>query len=147
MYPPGVWFADVMSSFSGVTFVQFCFGFLVILSLKPRSFVLLFFVLRYACTPTATCSYLTTSYVYFVTTVCVLFRFCFFLFFVSLEMSLFPSIFVPLPFSLYIESTPYVSFLPDGVFYLVTTGWIFGISLCESSISSIRSQTVDPVLL
>ena len=39
---------------------------------------------------------------------CVLFRFYFFLFFGSLEMSLFPSIFVPFPFSLCLESTPYV---------------------------------------
>ena len=36
----------------------------------------------------------------FFTTVCVLFSFLFLPFFVSLEMSLFPSIFVPLPFSL-----------------------------------------------
>ena len=41
----------------------------------------------------------------FVTSVCVLFRFRFFLFFVSLEMSLFPSIFVPLPFSLCMQSS------------------------------------------
>ena len=26
-YPPGVWFADVTTSFSGVTFVLFCFVF------------------------------------------------------------------------------------------------------------------------
>ena len=41
-------------------------------------------------------------------------------------------------FSLYGE---YVvrSFLPDGVFfYLVTTGWIFDISLCENSNQSIK---------
>ena len=36
---PGVWFADVMTSFSGVTFVLFCFVFVFMLSLKPRSFV------------------------------------------------------------------------------------------------------------
>ena len=28
LYPPGVWFADVMMSFSGVTFVLFCFALL-----------------------------------------------------------------------------------------------------------------------
>ena len=39
LYPPDVWFADVMTSFSGVTFVLFCFAFVFMLSLKPRSFV------------------------------------------------------------------------------------------------------------
>ena len=39
LYPPGVWFADVMASFSGVTFVVFCFVFVFMLSLKPRPFV------------------------------------------------------------------------------------------------------------
>ena len=38
-YSPGVWLADVMTSFSGVTFVFFCFVFVFMLSLKPRSFV------------------------------------------------------------------------------------------------------------
>ena len=37
--PPGVWFADVMTSFSGVPFVLFCFVFVFMLSLKPRPFV------------------------------------------------------------------------------------------------------------
>ena len=47
-------------------------------------------------------------------------------FFVYLEMSLFPSISVPLPFSLCMESRHVVRFpLPDGVFYLMTTGWRF----------------------
>ena len=27
LYPPGFWFADAMTSFSGVTFVLFCFVF------------------------------------------------------------------------------------------------------------------------
>ena len=52
------------------------------------------------------------------------------LFFVSFEMSLFPSILVPSLFSPCVESTSYV--FPFGwmVFlYLVTTGWIFYISL------------------
>ena len=34
-----VWFADAMTSFSGVTFVLFCFVFVFVLSLKPRAFV------------------------------------------------------------------------------------------------------------
>ena len=38
--PPGVWFADVMTSSSGVKFVLFCFVFVLMLfSLKPRPFV------------------------------------------------------------------------------------------------------------
>ena len=97
-----------MLSFSGVTFVLFCFVSVFLLSLKPRPFVQSFFVLRYACAPTATRSYLTTVCVLFVVVVVVVF--------VSLDMSLFPSIFVPLPFfSLYGEYA--VRFpLPNGVF-------------------------------
>ena len=41
---------------------------------------------------------------------------------------------VPLPFSLRMESTSYVFFFRMVFFYLVTTGWIFDISLCENSI-------------
>ena len=65
LYPPGVWFADVMSSFSGIgiTFVFFVFVFM--LSLKPRPFIQSFFVLRYACAPIATRSYLTTVFASF----------------------------------------------------------------------------------
>ena len=37
LYPPGVWFTDAMTSFSGVTFVLFCFVFVFTLSsFKPR---------------------------------------------------------------------------------------------------------------
>ena len=62
----------------------------------------------------------------FVTTVCVLFRSCFFLFFVSLEMSLFPSIFCTITvFSLYGEYVVYF-FLPDGVFLPCDHGLDFG---------------------
>ena len=39
MYPPGVWCADAMASFSGVTLVLFCFVFVFMLSLKPRPVV------------------------------------------------------------------------------------------------------------
>ena len=46
VFPPGVWFADAMSSFSGVhvcfVFVLFRFDFLV--SLKPRPLVQSFFM-------------------------------------------------------------------------------------------------------
>ena len=44
------------------------------------------------------------------------FLFLFLLFFISLEMSLFPSIFVPLPFPLCMERTSYVLPSLDGVF-------------------------------
>ena len=60
---------------------------------------------------------------------------CVFNFLVSLKkMSLFPSIFFPFPFSLCMESTPYV--FPFGMvfFYITTTGWIIYFSLCENSI-------------
>ena len=59
LYPPGVWFADALSSFPGATFVLVSFRFRLytlinMLSLKkPRPFVQSFFVLRYACVPTA----------------------------------------------------------------------------------------------
>ena len=43
LYPPGVWFTDVMTSFSDVTFVLFCFVFVFMLSLKPRPSVQSFF--------------------------------------------------------------------------------------------------------
>ena len=60
---------------------------------------------------------------------------CFFPFFtLFLERSFFPSIFLyhHCRFLLYgVYAVP--SFLPDGVFYLVTTGWIFDVSLCENS--------------
>ena len=57
-------------------------------------------------------------------------------FFLPLEMSLFPSIFVPLPFYLcigeYLARFP----LPDVFFsYLVTTSGIFYTSLCKNSIN------------
>ena len=57
------------------------------------------------------------------------------------EMSLFPSIFfVPLPFSLCMESTSYVLPFRMVFVYLATTGWIFDISLCENSINQINHQ-------
>ena len=50
----------------------------------------------------------------------------FFLFF--FEMSLFPSIFEPLPFSVCMESKSDVVPLRMVFFYLVTTSWIFDMS-------------------
>ena len=85
-----------MLSFSGVTFVFVCFIFVFLLLLKPRPFVQSFFVLRYACAPTATRSYLTT--------VCVLFCFVSSFFVFVMEMSLFLGIFCTITaFSLYGE--------------------------------------------
>ena len=71
----------------------------------------------------------------------------FFSAFVYLEMSLFPSIFVVVPFPLShcMESTSLVlSFRMMVFFYLVTTGWIFDISLYENSINqSINIKSMD----
>ena len=89
-----------MTSFSGVTFVLFCFVFVFMLSSwKPRAFVQSFFDMQAP-----------RSHTYFFLS--------FFFPFVYLEMSLFPSIFFTISafsyFSLYGE---YVvrSFLPNGV--------------------------------
>ena len=104
-----------MSSFSGFTSVLFHFClYTFIEAAAVRSIVL-----RYAGSPTAT-------RVFF-----------FFLFVVLLEMmSLSSSIFCIIAvFSLYGEYVVRFS-LPDGVFYLVTTGCIFYISLCENSIKN-----------
>ena len=93
-------------------------------------------VLRYVCTPTAKRSYLTT--------VCVLF----FPFFFSFgDVVFFRVFFVPLPFSLCMESTrPCVFPFRIVFFYLVTKGWIFDISLlCENSITKKqKNQDVRP---
>ena len=109
----------------------FCFVFVFLLSLKPWSFVQSFFVLRYACVPTATRGCLTAVCVFFVF---VAYFFCFFGDVAFSECS----ISVPLPFSSCMESTWNVS--PFGMlfFYLVTTGWIFCIIVCEHSINSIN---------
>ena len=67
----------------------------------------------------------------FVTTVCVLLRF-----FGDVPFS--ESICAITVFSLYGEYV--VSFsIPDGVIYLVTTGWISNTSLCENSIKLIKT--------
>ena len=65
---------------------------------------------------------------------------CFFLFFLFLEMSPFLSIFVPLLCYVCIENTSHVS--PTAWclnFNLITTGWIFDISLYDQSIN----QSID----
>ena len=81
--------ADLVLPFSAVTFVLLCFVFVIL------PFVKSFLVLRYGCAPTATHSYLPDN--------CLRpFSFSFLPFFISLEISLFPTIFVH--FSLCMES-------------------------------------------
>ena len=104
LYPPGVWFADAMTSYSGVTFVLFCFvllSFIFRLYAFVEAAALRSIVLRYAGAPTAT----RVSF--------------FFPFFVYLETSLFPSIFLyHFRFLFFVWTIEYVlrSFLPDGAF-------------------------------
>ena len=85
---------------------------------KPRPFVQSFFVLRYACVPTAA---RVSSF--------------FFSFFFFFEDVAFPSVFVPLPFSFCKESTSSVSLFRVVFFYLVTMGWSFDIRLYDNSIN------------
>ena len=66
--------------------------------------------------------------------------FCFF--FVSWEVSLFPSILCHSPFPLCMESTLYV-FLPDGAFLPCNHGLDFDISLCENSEKN--HEVADPI--
>ena len=81
-------------------------------------------VLRYAGTPIAT-------------------RVSFFFPFVYFEMPLFPNMFCTIAVSLCTESTPYVISFRMVFSYLVTTGWIFYISLlCENSINKKKSQEI-----
>ena len=62
-------------------------------------------------------------------------RVSFLFIFVHLEMSLFPSVFSFL-YGEYVVR----SFLPDGVFLPMTTGWIFDISLRENSINQLKKK-------
>ena len=121
--PPGVWFADdVMTSFSGVTFVLCCFCFasffVFLLSLKPRPFVQSSFDMQ-ARPDSHTCFFL---------------FFSFFLLFIW-RCRFFRVFFVPFLLSLCVESTSYVIPFRMVCFYLVTTTWIFDISLCENLIN------------
>ena len=104
--------------FSGVTFILFRFVFVFLLSLKPRPFVQSFFVLRYACVPTAT----------------RVFPFSFVFFFGAVG---FFCIFVPLPFYLCVGSASYI-FPFRVVFSAHDQGLDFDISLCENSTNSAR---------
>ena len=129
----GLRYSSSMISIEERLLLLFCFAsfFVSMLSLKPRPFVQLI-VLRYAGVPivnSPTC-----------------FFFCFFFFVVYLEMSLFPSIFLyHFRLSLFVWRVRR-TFFPSGwcLFYLVTTGWIFDISLCENSINQSIRFTREP---
>ena len=98
-------------------FVLFCFVFVFMISLKPRPFVQSSFGKQASRYPPV-------------------FFLLFFPPFVFLEMSLFPSFFLDhFPF-LFVWSTSYVLSFRMVFFYLVTTEWIFDISLCENSIKN-----------
>ena len=98
LYPPGVWFTDAMAFFFSLVLRLFCFASFFVYQVYAfvEAAALRSIVLRYAGVPIATC----VSFFFFL------------LFFVVvyLEMSLFPSIyiFVPFPLSLCMESTSYV---------------------------------------
>ena len=103
-----------------------CYLCLVLLRFRPYAFVeaaaFRLIVLRYAGAPIAT-------------RVFILFLFG------EVAFSVFV-FFLPLPFSLCLESTSYVlSFKMLVFFYLVTTGWIFDISSCENSINQSINHT------
>ena len=122
----GVWFADVMTSFSGVTFVLCCHVFVLMLSLKPRPFLQSFFDMQAPRLPRV--SFLFPLFIW--------------------RCRFFQVFFVPFPLSLCMESTSYVLSFRMVLFYVVTTGWIFDISLCENSINqSISESPVGTVLL
>ena len=114
-----------MLSFSGITFVLFCFVFVFLLFVEAAAVRSIGLRSSIPCAPTATRIYLTT--------ICVLFS----SFFIHLEISLFPSTSVLLPLSLCIESTWYVFPSQMVFFYILTTGWIFYIILCKNSIKTV----------
>ena len=138
-YVSSVRFADAMLSFSGFTLVLVCFVFVFCFHSSPdpssnRSWK----YMRHDMI--ATRSYLTT--------VCVLFCFCFVSFLSLWRCRFFRVLFVPSPFPLYMESTLDVSptqwclkknlnACKPSFCNRVITGWIFYISLCENSIKQV----------
>ena len=107
-----------MPSFSRVTFVLFCFALLRFFGLYAfvEATALRSIVLRYAGAPIA------TSVTFF------------------LKCRFFQVFFVLFPLSLCMESTSYVLSFRMVFFYLVTTGWIFDISLYKNSVKNTISQ-------
>ena len=110
-----------MLSFSGITLVLFRFRLFAFTEAVALRSIVLRSVLRYACVPTVTRSYLTT--------VCVLFRFCFSGNVAFSEYFCFITV-----FSLYKEYVVCFFSFRMVFFYHVTTGWIYYISLYENSI-------------
>ena len=111
-----------MKSFSGFPFVLFCFVFLIMFSLKPQPFVQSPFKCRRP-----------DSHTRFFLSFSLLF---------ILRCRFFRVFFVPLPFSLCMDSSSYVLSFRMVFFYLVTTDWIFDISLCGNSISQSVNQSI-----
>ena len=128
-YPPGVWFADVISSFSGVPFVLHCLVscscFMFLLSLKPRRpFVQSFFDMHAA--PIVARSH-PTNYL------CP--SFCFVSFLFLWEMTLFPRAFCTIAVSSSYRVHVVRLSLLYGVFLNRDHGLDFDDSLCENSIN------------
>ena len=98
--------------------VLFCFVFVFNLSLKPRSFVQSSFDMQ---APRQPHVFLILSFFW--------------------RCRFFRVFFVPFTLSLCMESASYVLSFRMVFFYLVTTGWIFDISLCDNSISSIKQPS------
>ena len=126
MYPPGVWSADAMTSFSnGVTFVfvflRFRFRFRLYAFVEAAA--LRSIVLRYAGAPIATrVSFFFSPFLY-------------------LEMSLFPSIFCTIAaFSMYYGEYVVRSFLPNDVFLPYGHGLDFLHQLTYVIIQSVNQQ-------
>ena len=102
LYPPGVWFADAITPFSGVTFVLFCFVFRLYALIEAATLRLI--VLRYAGAAIAS-------------------RVSFFFFPLFIwRCRFFRVFFVSLPGGFCIESTSYVLSFRTVFFYLVATG-------------------------
>ena len=123
LYPPGVWLADAMASFYGVSFLLFCFVFVFMLTLRrgpssnrpsicrrPDSHTCFFFLLFF----------------FFIWRDVAFSEYCLYHF-----------------RSLCISSTSYVLSFRIAFFNLVTTGWIFDISLCENLCENLMNQSIN----
>ena len=143
MYPAGVWFADVMSSFSGVTFVLFRFRLYAFIEASTLRLI----VLRYTCRTgnltrlihtLAICDHTDMrpdSHTQLPNNCLRPFLFLF------LGDVAFSEYFCTIAaFSLCTESTSYVFSFRMVFFYLVTTGWTFDVSSCENSINQSTLQ-------
>ena len=107
-----------MTSFSGVTFVLFCFLFRLYALVEAGA--LRSILLRNVGAPIATRVFFPLLFIW--------------------ECRFFRVFHVPFPLSLCMEGTSYVLSFRMVFFYLVTTGWIFDISLFKSSINQPINQ-------